>query len=529
MESAPSGAPISTGFRDPADFYEERLHGFAQNQQSMVNLTGAQGISIIMSGERFSCFEGRTEGFEQTLDTQTGIYARRLEWTSPRGRKTVPAFQGLASFDLPQLAVINIEITPINWSGDIRIVSSLNADVTQDFDPNGPRKAHHVKKLLDTVSLSARGGTLAAQIKARGSGLTAACAVPHSWEGGFVQEETRAGSECAESVLAAQAVRGEPLRLSKYCVYKDSRRFQEPLSAVMELLEGAVLRPFPSWASRQEEFLGRFREETRCGIEGNDLLDTSLDYSAFCLLSSAGMDGVGNVSSKGLSGEGYEGHYFWDTEIYVFPFFLLPRPPAARKHLESRALMLDEARLHAREMGHPHGALYAWRTIAGAECSSYFPSGSAQYHLNGAIAHAFLDYWDATGDLAFMEKTGLPVLLETARLWMDAGHWHEGAFRIDSVTGPDEYSCVVNNNYYANRSAQAHLRGLLRLPDALQNAGKNGPVLGFEPGEPEAFSRAAEGMYLPLDSKLGILAQDDTFLRKKSWTWAPSPRNISPC
>ena len=415
----------------------------------MVNLTGAQGISIILSDERFSCFEGRTEGFEQTLDTQTGIYARRLEWTSPRGRKTVLAFQGLASFDLPQLAIINIEITPINWSGDIRIVSSLNADVTQDFDPNGPRKAHHVKKLLDTVFLSARGGTLAAQIKARGSGLTAACAVSHSWEGGFVQEETRAGSECAESVLAAQAVRGEPLRLSKYCVYKDSRRFQEPLSAVMELLEGAVLRTFPSWASRQEEFLGRFREETRCGIEGNDLLDTSLDYSAFCLLSSAGMDGVGNVSSKGLSGERYEGHYFWDTEIYVFPFFLLPRPPAARKHLERRALMLDEARLHAREMGHPHGALYAWRTIAGAECSSYFPSGSAQYHLNGAIAHAFLDYWDATGDLAFMEKTGLPVLLETARLWMDAGHWHEGAFRIDSVTGPDEYSCAVNNNYYA--------------------------------------------------------------------------------
>lgn len=359
MESAPSGAPISTGFRDPADFYEERLHGFAQNQQSMVNLTGAQGISIIMSGERFSCFEGRTEGFEQTLDTQTGIYARRLEWTSPRGRKTVLAFQGLASFDLPQLAVINIEITPINWSGDIRIVSSLNADVTQGFDPNGPRKAHHVKKLLDTVFLSARGGTLAAQIKARGSGLTAACAVPHSWEGGFVQEETRAGSECAESVLAAQAVRGEPLRLSKYCVYKDSRRFQEPLSAVTELLEGAVLRPFPSWASRQEEFLGRFREETRCGIEGNDLLDTSLDYSAFCLLSSAGMDGVGNVSSKGLSGESYEGHYFWDTEIYVFPFFLLPRaaggPEASGKTCPDAG---RSAAAHARNGASPRRAVH---------------------------------------------------------------------------------------------------------------------------------------------------------------------------
>ena len=182
--------------------------------------------------------------------------------------------------------------------------------------------------------------------------------------------------------------------------------------------------------------------------------------------------------------------------------------------------MLDEARLHTREMGHPRGALYTWRTIAGAECSSYFPSGSAQYHLNGAIAHAFLDYWDATGDLAFMEKTGLPVLLETARLWMDAGHWNEGAFRIDSgqaLTSTAAWSSITT-------TPTAPPRRICAVCCACRTPCKTPERTGrywLEPGEPEAFSRAAEGMYLPLDL-LGILAQDDTFLRK-SWTWAPPP------
>jgi len=521
------GTYINGFYASAPIFYEERLHGFAKNQQSMANLPDAQGMGVTLSGETFSCFEGQAERFEQTLDTRKGTYARSLEWTSPDGRKTALAFRRLASFDLPQLALIRLEITPLNWCGEIEVSSTLQGDVTQDFDPNDPRKAHHGKKLMDVVGLSAKDGTLTALVEARGSGLRAACAVTHRWEGD-IDQEVSANAQSAIALLKMEAAAAQTLRLTKYCVYTDSRRFPAPLASARELLESAAEHPFAFWAMRQEEYLGRFRGETRCGIEGNDLLDASLEYSAYCLLSSAGQDGVGNVSSKGLSGEGYEGHYFWDTEIYVFPFILLTRPQAARALLESRALMLGEARLHAREMGHPKGALYAWRTIAGAECSSYFPSGSAQYHINGAVAHAFLDYWSATGDLAFMERTGLPVLLDTARLWLDAGHWHQGAFRIDSVTGPDEYSCVVNNNYYTNRSAQAHLRGLLRLLEALKGTGKSEAELGFEPGEPEEFSRAAEGMYLPLDAGHGILAQDDAFLRKQELDLGAIPKERFP-
>jgi alpha,alpha-trehalose phosphorylase len=215
----------------------------------------------------------------------------------------------------------------------------------------------------------------------------------------------------------------------------------------------------------------------------------------------------------------------------MFPFFLLTSPHLALKLLESRAAMLPQARDHAREMGHTKGALYAWRTITGSECSAYFPSGSAQYHINGAVAHAFLTYWQATKDLDFMAATGVEVLTETARLWMDAGHFHEGKFYIDSVTGPDEYSCIVNNNYYTNRSAQAHLHGVyalfasLREHDLFEQAAAR-TCINAE--ELESFKQAADAMYLPFDTSLNISAQDDAFLKKQRLNLKVIPENNFP-
>ena len=236
----------------------------------------------------------------------------------------------------------------------------------------------------------------------------------------------------------------------------------------------------------------------------------------FSLLQSVGKDAVSNIGAKGLSGEGYEGHYFWDTEIYSFPFFLLTDLAIAKNLLCYRYFILDAARRNARLLGHAKGALYPWRTIAGPECSGYFPSGSAQYHINGDIAHAFLQYYRATHDLDLMARMGAEVLVETARLWMDTGHFREGAFYINGVTGPDEYTCLVNNNCYTNLIARENLRGAVEIMEALVGEGKEGPVvekLGLQPEELTAFGRAADAMYIPYDEKLGIHAQDDSFLQ----------------
>lgn len=519
------------GFFDSAPIhYEEKLFGFAQTQQSIINVIDTQGIAIKLGGEDFSCLEGRLDSFEQTLDMEKGVYTREIVWTSAKGRRTQLVFQRLASFVMEQLILLRAEATPLNWSGEILFASTQRGDVSQDFDVRDPRKASVGKKMLKIAASSQEVGGLLMKAETLHSGLAMASAVGHEAQGAF-SERVSISDEVNQAEYVFQAREGQALSLTKYCVFADSRRFADPAAKALEILGKATERSFSQWAESQQAFLQEFWEQAGAAVYGDEALNASLAFSMYSLLASAGKDGIGNIASKGLSGEGYEGHYFWDTEIYMFPFFLLTNPTLAKKLLDSRAAMLGEAFAHAREMGHQKGALYAWRTITGSECSAYFPSGSAQYHINGAVAQAFLGYWQASGDLAFMAQTGARVLIETARLWTDAGHYAKGNFRIDSVTGPDEYSCVVNNNYYTNRSAQSHLRGVHALCETLEKAGLMDAVreqTGISGKELAAFREAADSMLLPHDEKLGISAQDDAFLNKKRLDLKAIPRDQFP-
>ena len=535
-EGAPEGVrsvrgTYINGFYDSAPIhYEEKLHGFAQTQQSIVNIIDVQGMDITLDGEAFSCFTGTLLEFEQLLDMRQGVYTRSLVWESPQGKKTRLVFSRMASFDVQQLLLMHVEITPLNWSGSLVIASSQHGDVVQDFDLFDPRKASVGKKMIDVTETAWAEDSLMMVAKTTQSGLTMASAVTHGISHPF-RMEYRSQGEVNEAIFSGDIREGEALALTKYCVFTDERRFPDPRAAALRLLHEAEDLPFEDWVNRQTAYLSDFWAHAGASVLGDEGLNASLTWSMYTLLASAGKDGIGNIASKGLSGEGYEGHYFWDTEIYMFPFFLLTSPDLARQLLLSRAAMLDAAFEHAREMGHEKGALYAWRTITGSECSAYFPSGSAQYHINGAIARAFLTYWQATGDLDFMAETGARVLIETARLWMDAGHFYKDQFRIDSVTGPDEYSCVVNNNYYTNRSAQDHLQGTAALFRALEQAGKQGTVqkqTGITQEELAGFERAARAMYLPYDEGLGISAQDDAFLTKARMELGSIPEDRFP-
>ena len=224
-------------------------------------------------------------------------------------------------------------------------------------------------------------------------------------------------------------------------------------------------RATPVCSRRNASALAPLWARTDLAIEGDPRIEQALRFNLFHVFQSSGRDGHGSAAAKGLTGEGYEGHYFWDAEIFMLPALVHAAPELARGMLEYRHRTLDRSRLHAREMNHPRGALYAWRTISGDECSAYFPSGSAQYHINAAVAWAIRLYVDASGDLDFLRQQGAEMLFETARIWLDIGHFssrRNGAFCIHSVTGPDEYSAMVDNNHYTNRMAQRHLRDAAR-------------------------------------------------------------------
>ena len=241
------------------------------------------------------------------------------------------------------------------------------------------------------------------------------------------------------------------------------------------------------------------------------------------------------MPAKGLTGQAYEGHYFWDTEIYLMPFLTYTSPTIARNLLAFRYGMLDQARARARVLGH-RGAMFSWRTINGEEASAHYAAGTAQYHINADIMYALRKYVQATGDEAFLQDFGAEMLVETARLWMGLGFFSDakgGMFCINSVTGPDEYNTVVNNNAYTNLMARENLRYAVETVEALktkQPEAYNALVrkTKLESSEPGAWMRAADRMYVPCDDKRKIIPQDDSFLDREPWDFENTPRSHYP-
>ncbi|MFW6366030.1 MAG: glycoside hydrolase family 65 protein [Spirochaetota bacterium] len=242
------------------------------------------------------------------------------------------------------------------------------------------------------------------------------------------------------------------------------------------------------------------------------------------------------MCAKGLTGEGYDGHYFWDTETYIYPLFLYSNPQVARQLIMFRYNTLEAARKRASELNHSRGALFPWRTIDGHECSPFFPAGTAQYHINADIALAVTRYFEATGDTEFMEDYGTELLAETARIWADFGEFIPsmgGKFCINEVTGPDEYTCLVNNNAYTNFMAAHNLRSAVEAMERLKSDNYEKyvhlcHVLDFDERELEYWQSASENMFYPYDETRQLYAQDDSFFSKEIWDFKNTPKENYP-
>ena len=506
--------------------YNERLHGFPETKQQIVCLPDAQTVWLKAGTEDIVCWKG--SDLIQTLDMENGLSERSFAFQTSKGGLRV-CFRRMVSFVYPDVFVIECRIDSVDFTGEISVESTLEPDVRNYTDPDDPRVASGDGRLLKTVEKDAAAGFLTAVCQTERSGRKVLCLVTHGKDDGF-DVLPPADGEPLTARTAISLRPGTSACLHKYCLYREIADGAEKEAARRALAEIRDLG-FDALTEKQRAYLEQFWSVSRVTVDGKPELQTQLDFCLYQMLQAAGKNGLSSVPAKGLSGEGYEGHYFWDSEIYVFPFFLMTEPAIARALLEYRYHRLGDARLHAAELGHTRGALYPWRTIAGSECSSYYPSGSAQYHINGDIAHAFLDYWRVTHDEGFLEQT-CEVLVETARLWIDTGHWQEGSFRIDCVTGPDEYTCVVNNNYYTNACAAENLTGAYTLCQILKKDPEKyrafAERLKLENEETEAFRDAGKHMYFPHGGDPRIIAQDDSFLNKKHWDLKSIPRENFP-
>jgi alpha,alpha-trehalose phosphorylase len=517
--------------------YPENAYGLARTNEFMLNVPNAKRVRLAVDGQIFGLEQGRVLDYERVLDFRTGLLTRTVEWELEDGKRLRIASRRLVSFRRKHIAAIEYAVTPLNFSGSLRLAADIDSQVTNLQAGDDPR----VGSAITGPSLQPAGresweregrhGVLVLQ-RTRHSGFLLATATETCLPGADVQVQPLDEGHA----FRFDAAEGETVVLHKFIAYASSRDMEQAEVGphARRELAGAADAGFDALAREQADYLGDFWAQADVGIDGDDALQQGVRFNQFHLLQSVGRDGRTNIAAKGVTGEGYEGHYFWDTEIYVFPFLLFSKPEIARALLQYRYATLPKARERARQMAHARGALYPWRTIAGEECSAYFPAGTAQYHINADVAYSIRLYLLATGDFDFMAQYGAEIVLETARIWTGIGSYdRKGRFCINAVTGPDEYTAIVNNNYYTNAMARMHMRFAAEVAARLRaerpaDYARVAAAIGLEEGEIAAWRAAGEAMRLPYDEELGIHEQDDSFLSKQPWDFASTPKENYP-
>ncbi|MBP5159811.1 MAG: glycoside hydrolase family 65 protein [Lachnospiraceae bacterium] len=544
-EGAPEGftsirGTYINGFYELIDMKQaEKLCGLTEDKQTMLNVTDLQSMRLKIDNEVFSVASGQVLESTRTLDMKKGVCERLVKWRSPSGREILIRIRRMASFARLSLFMIDYEVTALNFSGNVVFESGMNTVVSNFSDPDDPRVAGESSRYLFDKELTLGGdGTAFAVSKTGRSGLEICAAMSHRlfMDGKRLEDRrykkpdrTRTGFL---ETISHGIEKGETFRVVKYCIYKDSAHHFGDLAGLARADLTAAVNAEPEVLyGEQEAYLKEFWSSTELSIEGDDELTLALHYNQYQLLQSVGKDDHSNIAAKGLSGEGYEGHFFWDTEMYLQPFFTLTNPELSKNLIAYRYRTLEYAKENAKILGHKKGALYPWRTIMGKECSGYFPAGTAQYHIDGDIVYSIVAYYLATKDLGFIADMGAEIVFECARLWMDVGNYVDGSFHINCVTGPDEYTCMVNNNYYTNASAKYNLHFAVVFYYLLKNAGLLDGLsdrIGLTEQEIAEFEKAEGAMYLPYDKELQINPQDDSFLSKPVWDIEGTPKENFP-
>lgn len=521
------GAYINGCFDTQQICYDEKFHGFPEYKQTIVNVQDFQTVNLWADDERFSLFTGKVLHYERIFDMQNGVCLRRIKWESPKGKRLQITITRMVSLTVKELFTADYRITPINFSGELRFVSECNADVLNYSDSEDPRTSSHRDKSITYVGSDYADEIAYIETKTANSDIYVGTSFCHTLSGRS-HVECEITRENARVTSCVQTKMGDEVRFVKYvhCVMSHYPQTAKKTAYGLSRRDVGII---DSLYDHQRSFLDKRWRIADVNIDSDDDTDVSLRYCIYQMICHSAQNS-GSIPAKGLTGEGYAGHYFWDTEIFIQPFFALTDPVAAKKLLQFRYRCLEEAKHNARLLGHAAGAAFPWRTICGSECSTFFPGGAAQYHINADIVYALISYCEITGDNAFLYGEGAEIVFETARLWMELGHFYKDSFRIDTVTGPDEYTCLINNNYYTNLMAQHNLEWAVKIYNALSAKGDTRVThgIGLTPDEAEGFRRAYESMYLPYNNELGITPQDDSFLSKKQWDFDGTPKERYP-
>lgn len=539
---AHSHGTFLNGFHETWDIeHAEDAYALAKTGQTVVNVPDAKTVKLYVDDEPLLLSTADLESYERAIDFRSGVLSRDVIWCTPGGKRVRVKTTRMVSFVQRHLAAITFEITMLDGDAPVVVSSQLlnrqdgedeylvtEAALGEGADPRKGRKFG--RRVLEPRTQRQAGNEVVLGYRTMKSRMTMACGVRHILDTACHStmsvdvEEDR-----AKTVFSIDATEGEPIRITKLVAYHSSTGVPtgELADRCSRTLARAEADGLDQLRRQQRHHLDQFWETSDIELDGDDQAQQAFRWNMFQLAQATARTHEQGIGAKGVTGGGYEGHYFWDTEIYVIPYLAYANPEAARRLLRFRWKMLDAARTRARELSQA-GALYPWRTINGAEASAYYAAGTAQYHINAAVVFAIKRYLEATNDTDFLVNEAAEILVETARLWADLGFFAKNganSFHIHRVTGPDEYTTVVNDNTYTNVMAQLNLRYAARTvrqlaeehPEQYEALRRRTTLRSSEVDDWDA---AADAMHIPYDEELGIHPQDTTFLNLEPW---PNP------
>ena len=547
--NAENGTFINGFYETRPIVYGEDAYGFAKTGQTICNVTDSKIIKLFVDDEPFWLPNAALLSYDRRLNMKSGTLDREVLWETPAGKQVSITSRRLISFVNRHVAAISYRVTLLNAQASVVISSEVatnEAGARSNEDDPRLARAFSGRVLHPRTSYSKDRRIVLCHATEK-SGFTLTCATDNALETSCPYSHKVAHtSDFGQVAFTVEAQPGCSIHLTKYMVYHTSRTASaEELCGRAEwTMDRIVSQGFPQLLASQEQYMEDFwrRSDVRVKDIREDRtkrstveIQQAIRFNLFHILQASARAEDTGVPAKGLTGQAYEGHYFWDTEIYLLPFLTYTSPRIARNLLAFRYKMLPQARARAQELGH-RGAMFPWRTISGEEASAYYAAGTAQYHINADIMYALRKYVQATGDELFLRDYGAEMLVETARLWVDLGFYSDakgGKFCINGVTGPDEYNAVVNNNAYTNLMARENLRYATQVVEFLRKTepGAYDALVhktALEPSEVNAWIRAAENMYVPYDEKLGIVPQDDEFLDKDPWDFRNTPADHYP-
>ncbi|HWH12316.1 MAG TPA: glycoside hydrolase family 65 protein [Solirubrobacteraceae bacterium] len=501
--------------------YAEAGYGYPEAGESIVNITNGKIIRLLAGDEPFDLRYGDLRSHERTLDFRAGVLHRELVWCSPTGRALRIRSTRLVSFTQRAVAAIRFEVEPLEARTRIVVQSELVANEPGPPMSKDPRAAAMLASPLRSEEQNARGTRGVLVHSTTASGLRVAAAMDHIVDcpAAADHDDVEAWNDLARLTIATTLEPGQRLCLSKFLAYgwSSDRSIPAVRDQVGAALAEARHTGWDGLLAEQRAYLDEFWAGADVELDGDAELQQAVRFALFhTLQAGARVDGRA-IAAKGLTGPGYDGHCFWDTESFVLPVLTYTSPSAVAHALRWRHRTLPTARDRASQLG-LRGAAFPWRTISGSECSAYWPAGTGAFHIGADIADAVARYQAATGDEDFAHDVGTELLVETARLWRSLGH-HDpsGHFHIDGVTGPDEYSAIADNNVYTNLMAQRNLRN---AADAVEHHPARAAELGVDAEEAASWRDAANGMVVPYDADLGIHPQAEGFTRHAMWDFS---------